>query len=50
MPIGVIFLQLWKNMPFALLLLTGAVQGISDEVLDAARDLGRRGLCAVPQG
>lgn len=37
---GVIFLQLWKNMPFALLLLTGAVQGISDEVLDAARDLG----------
>ena len=25
---------------FALLLLTGAVQGISDDVLDAARDLG----------
>ncbi|MEL6101062.1 MAG: ABC transporter permease [Pseudomonadota bacterium] len=37
---GVVFLQLWKNMPFALLLLSGAVQGISDEVLDAARDLG----------
>jgi len=37
---GVVFLQLWKNMPFALLLLTGAVQSISDEVLDAARDLG----------
>ena len=37
---GVVFLQLWKNMPFALLLLAGAVQGISDEVLDAARDLG----------
>lgn len=37
---GVIFLQLWKNMPFALLLLSGAVQSISDEVLDAARDLG----------
>ncbi|PJE29455.1 Spermidine/putrescine transport system permease protein PotB [Pseudooceanicola marinus] len=37
---GVIFLQLWKNMPLALLLLTGAVQGISDEVVDAARDLG----------
>ena len=36
---GVVFLQLWKNMPFALLLLTGAVQSISDEVLDAARDL-----------
>ena len=38
--IGVIILQTWKNMPFALLLLTGAVQGISDEILDAARDLG----------
>lgn len=38
--IGVIILQVWKQMPFALLLLTGAVQGISDDVLDAARDLG----------
>ncbi|GHB43667.1 spermidine/putrescine ABC transporter permease [Pseudovibrio japonicus] len=38
--IGVLILQTWKNLPFALLLLTGAVRGISDEVLDAARDLG----------
>ena len=38
--IGVLLLQTWKQMPFALLLLTGAVQGISDDVLDAARDLG----------
>ncbi|MEY3005416.1 MAG: hypothetical protein RLZZ491_2592 [Pseudomonadota bacterium] len=38
--VGVLILQIWKNMPFALLLLTGAVQGISDDVLDAARDLG----------
>jgi len=38
--IGVIILQVWKNMPFALLLLTGAVQSISDDVLDAARDMG----------
>ncbi len=37
---GVLILQTWKNMPFALLLLTGAVQSISDDVLDAARDLG----------
>lgn len=37
---GVVFLQIWKNMPFALLLLTGSIQAISDEVLDAARDLG----------
>lgn len=39
---GVLILQTWKNMPFALLLLTGAVQAISDDVLDAARDLGAR--------
>ena len=38
--IGVLILQVWKNMPFALLLLTGAVQSISDDVLDAARDMG----------
>ncbi|MEM9635111.1 MAG: ABC transporter permease [Pseudomonadota bacterium] len=38
--IGVLLLQTWKNMPFALLLLTGAVQSISDDVLNAARDLG----------
>lgn len=38
--IGVLILQVWKQMPFALLLLTGAVQGIADDVLDAARDLG----------
>jgi len=37
---SVLILQTWKNMPFALLLLTGAVQSISDDVLDAARDLG----------
>jgi putative spermidine/putrescine transport system permease protein len=44
---GVVFLQLWKNMPFALLLLTGAVQSISDEVLDAARALGAGGFDRV---
>lgn len=38
--IGVLILQTWKQMPFALLLLTGAVQSIPDDVLDAARDLG----------
>lgn len=38
--IGVVFLQVWKQMPFALLVLTGAVQAISDDILNAARDLG----------
>jgi len=38
--IGVIFLQVWKQMPFALLVLTGAVQAIGEDILNAARDLG----------
>ncbi|MEL7116196.1 MAG: ABC transporter permease [Pseudomonadota bacterium] len=38
--IGLLIMQVWKNMPMALLLLTGAVQAISDDVLRAARDLG----------
>ena len=38
--VGVVLLQVWKQMPFALLLLTGSVRGISEDVLDAARDLG----------
>lgn len=38
--IGLLIMQVWKNMPFALLLLTGAVQAISDDVLNAAQDLG----------
>ena len=37
---GVMFLQVWKNMPFALLLLTGAVNSIHSDIIDAARDLG----------
>ena len=38
--VGVVILQIWKNMPFALLLLTGAVQAIRDDILFAAQDLG----------
>ena len=38
--IGVIVLQIWKNMPFALLLLSGSIKGISVEVIDSARDMG----------
>ncbi|WP_027712055.1 ABC transporter permease [Dickeya chrysanthemi] len=38
--IGVIVLQVWKQMPFALLLLSGSVQAIGDTLLDAARNLG----------
>lgn len=38
--VGLLFLQVWKNMPFALLLLTGAVQSIPQDTLNAAQDLG----------
>jgi putative spermidine/putrescine transport system permease protein len=38
--IGVVILQVWKQMPFALLLLSGAVKSIGDDLIDAARDLG----------
>ncbi len=38
--IGVVLLQIWKQMPFALLLLSGSVQAIGETVLDAARNLG----------
>lgn len=42
--IAVIFLQVWKQLPFALLLLTAAVQSIHDDLLNAARDLGAGAL------
>lgn len=37
---SVILLQIWKNLPFALILIGGAVNGIRTDVLDAASDLG----------
>lgn len=39
---GVLILQIWKQMPMALLLLTAATQAIGDDILNAARDLGAR--------
>ncbi len=38
--IGIIILQVWKQMPFALLILSGAVKAIGDDILYAAQDLG----------
>ncbi|CDG18425.1 ABC transporter permease [Xenorhabdus doucetiae] len=37
---GVVILQIWKNLPFALILVGGAVNAIRHDVLDAARNLG----------
>ncbi|MCD2172284.1 ABC transporter permease [Rhizobium sp. C4] len=38
--IGVVILQVWKNMPLAYLILSGSVSAVSDDLLNAARDLG----------
>ncbi|EAT5433779.1 ABC transporter permease [Salmonella enterica] len=37
---GVVVLQIWKNLPFALILVGGAVNAIRNDVLDAASNLG----------
>jgi len=38
--IGVIILPVWKQLPYALLIITGSLRAIGDEIVDAARDLG----------
>ena len=37
---GIIFLQVWKQLPFAFLLLIGSIQGLPNNILHAAQDLG----------
>ncbi|TNH01589.1 ABC transporter permease [Testudinibacter sp. TR-2022] len=37
---GVVILQMWKNIPFALILIGGAVNGLKTDLLDAAANLG----------
>lgn len=37
---GVVILQIWKNLPFALILVGGAANAIRNDVLDAASNLG----------
>lgn len=41
---GVVILQVWKNLPFALILVGGAVNAIRNDVLDAASNLGANRL------
>lgn len=38
--IAIVFLQIWKGIPFALIVMSGPIQGISDDILYAAQDLG----------
>lgn len=37
---GVVILQMWKNIPFALILIGGAVNSLKHDLLDAAANLG----------
>jgi putative spermidine/putrescine transport system permease protein len=37
---SVVFIQIWKNLPFVLLILSASLAGIRDDVVDAARNLG----------
>ena len=38
--VGVVILQMWKNIPFALILIGGAVNSLKTDLLDAAANLG----------
>jgi putative spermidine/putrescine transport system permease protein len=38
--LGVLLIQLWKNIPFQLVLMSSALEGIREDVKDAARNLG----------
>ena len=37
---GVVAIQIWKNMPFVLLILSSSLASIRDDTIDAARNLG----------
>jgi len=37
---GVVFIQIWKNLPFVLLIIMAALASIRDDTIDAAKNLG----------
>lgn len=37
---GVVFIQIWKNLPFVLLIIMASIASIRDDTIDAARNLG----------
>ena len=45
--IGVIVIQIWKNLPFVLLIISASLAGIRDDTIDAARNLGAGRLAVV---
>ncbi len=45
--LGVIFIQIWKNLPFQLLIIASVVETIQTDIEDAARNLGASYLSVV---
>jgi len=37
---GVVAIQIWKNLPFVLLIVSASLAAIRDDIIDAARNLG----------
>jgi putative spermidine/putrescine transport system permease protein len=44
---GVVLIQVWKNIPFVLMILSGALASIRDDTIDAARNLGAGSLAVL---
>lgn len=42
--LGVLFIQIWKNVPFQMIIMYSAIESIRKDVLDAARNLGAGSL------
>ncbi len=38
--LGVLFIQMWKNIPFQLVIVSSALEGIREDIKEAARNLG----------
>jgi putative spermidine/putrescine transport system permease protein len=45
--VGVVVIQIWKNLPFVLLIISASVASIRDDTIDAARNLGAGRLAVV---
>lgn len=46
---GVIVIQIWKNLPFVLLIVSASLAGIREDVIDAAKNLGAGRLALLTQ-
>lgn len=47
--LGVLFIQIWKNVPFQMIIMYSAIESIRKDVLDAARNLGAGSLTIMKE-